>query len=710
MGWKSKTSKNAQNIANSNNRLNFVLAIIFLLVLGLIGKLFFLQILRHDYYAKAAASQHELYAEIEPERGKIYIHDQENQLYPVATNKQFVEIYAVPSQVTDPQRLAETLYNFFKKPYVEEEVAKLLEAEAQDKLSQNLAYVATLPADQQPVLTEQVQTNHQLYLQDPTYLEFRQLKQEQMIQERKQAIIQKYLETFAKTNDPYEPLEKKVEPDLAKQFHLALISDDWQDSKIDLSRLDFKNDQVYLTDQAATNQAGQPQVELLAYPGIGYALENYRYYLEGRFGSHILGFTTYDKDLKNDQYGRHGYYGLEGFFDEELFGQYGSIVGERGAAGLLIAGNSQYQDKINGDDLVLTIERPIQYYACQRLDAMAEHYAADSGTVIVMEPKTGAIIAMCSYPDFDPNNYNEIEDVDVFNNPALFDQYEPGSVFKAITMAAALDQGKVTPTTTYTDEGQVMVPGWPKPIKNSDFDRVGGHGLTTMTGVLENSLNTGAIYAAQQLEPETFADYVKKFGFGEKTGIELEGEFPGNISNLTAKKVKMIDVAVASFGQGITVTPLQMITAYAAIANGGYLVKPYLVEEIIHADGSKLVTKPKQLQQVISNHTAAMLSGMLASVVENGHSKNAQVPGYYVAGKTGTAQIASKDKRGYYESQYNHTFISFAPVNDARFVLLVKFENPKGYQYADSTAMPVARDIMEFLLNYWEVPKERRAD
>ncbi|MFH1413157.1 MAG: penicillin-binding protein 2 [bacterium] len=698
MAW-SRTAKTTKAIASTNNRLNFVLAIIFLLIISLIIKLFFIQIKNHDYYLNVASSQHELYAEIEPERGKIFIQDQDGSLYPIATNKYFIQIYAVPKDIEEPERIAETLYSFFKKEAVREEVEKLLELQAQERLQKELNFIQSFPEDKKPLKESEVRQQHKLFLKDPTYLELKELKREQMIEDRKKAIIEDYLKTFDKWNDPYEPLEKKVESELAKQFHLALISNDWEDSNINLDNLEFKNNKVYLTQKE--------KFELLDFKGIGYLTESYRYYLENNIGSHILGFTTYEKDVRNGQYGRHGQYGLEGFFDEELFGQYGSISGERGAAGLMIISKREYEEKMDGDDLVLTIERPAQFYACNRLNELAEHYAADSGSVIVMDPQTGAIIVMCSYPDYDPNNYNDVENVDIYNNPVLFDQYEPGSVFKAMTMAAAMDQNKVGPTTTYYDEGQIMIKGWPKPIKNAFFDKDGALGTVTMTKVLEESLNTGAIFAVKQIEAKTFADYVKKFGFGEKTGIELDGEFPGNIKNLTAKKVKEVDIAVASFGQGITVTSLQMLTAYAAIANGGEMVKPYLVKEIIHADGSKMTTKPKKLQRVISEHTAAVLSGMLASVVENGHSKGAQVPGYFIAGKTGTGQIAAKDKRGYLETQYNHTFLAFAPVTDAKFVVLIKFENPKGYEYASSTTIPLAHDIIEFMLNYWQIPQER---
>ena len=356
--------------------------------------------------------------------------------------------------------------------------------------------------------------------------------------------------------------------------------------------------------------------------------------------------------------------------------------------------------------MILTINRTIQWAACQKLNETALRHGADGGSIIIMEPQSGAILAMCSWPNYDPNNYNDVEDINIYNNPVVFGAYEPGSIFKPITMAASLDQGKVEPDTTYYDHGQIEITGWPKPISNSDFESHGAHGMVDMNTVLVESLNTGAIYAMKQAGDKVFAEYVKEFGFGEKTGIELATENAGDIRNLTVKKIKPIDSAVASFGQGITTTPLQMITAYAAIANGGVLVKPYLVRKIINADGSESITQPKQIKRVISERTSLLLSAMLVNVVDNGHATHAGVDGHYVAGKTGTAQVASKDKKGYGDKTI-HTFVGFAPVEEPKFVMLVKLDDPKSVDFAASSAAPLFGELAEFMLNYWQVEKER---
>ena len=354
----------------------------------------------------------------------------------------------------------------------------------------------------------------------------------------------------------------------------------------------------------------------------------------------------------------------------------------------------------------MTIDRTIQFAACSKLKESAERHGADSGTVIIMRPQTGEILAMCSYPSYDPNNYREVENSEVYNNQAIFGQYEPGSVFKTITMAAALDTGAITPKTIYEDKGSVMIEGWRKPIKNSDFSTHGAWGWVDMNSVLENSLNTGVIFAMEKVGDKRFTQYVRDFGFGEKEGIELETEASGNISNLLRKIIRPVDAAVASFGQGITVTPLQMINSYAAIANGGKLMKPYLVAEMISSDGTKYTTQPRELKRVISEKTALLLSGMLVNVVDGGHAKHAGVDGYYVAGKTGTAQVADRVNKGYGEKTI-HTFVGFSPAEEPEFVMLVRLDDPKDVYYSASSAAPLFGDIAEFILNYLQIPKER---
>ncbi|MCK5460270.1 penicillin-binding protein 2, partial [Candidatus Parcubacteria bacterium] len=357
--------------------------------------------------------------------------------------------------------------------------------------------------------------------------------------------------------------------------------------------------------------------------------------------------------------------------------------------------NSEIISAQDGADIVLTIDRAVQFKVCEELKKSIEQHSADSGSVIVINPSSGAVIAMCNVPFYDANFYNKA-DIDLFNNPIISSQYEPGSIFKAITMAAGLDSGVVNPDTVYNDEGCVKI--GVETICNSDLK---AHGRQTMSNVLEGSLNTGVIFVARKAGRDIFRKQVEDFGFGNPTGIELSSEAGGNISALNKKKE--IYMATASFGQGVSVTSLQMVSAFAAIANNGKLMKPYLVKSIIGSDGSEKETKPVEVRQVISKKTAILLSAMLVSVVEKGHGKRAGVEGYYVAGKTGTAQVPKKFGKGYEEDQTIGLFAGFAPVDNPRFAMLVKIDNPKDVIWAESTAAPLFGRLAKFILDYYQV-------
>ena len=455
-----------------------------------------------------------------------------------------------------------------------------------------------------------------------------------------------------------------------------------------------KKDDVYEPLKHNVTDEKWEAIKALNLPGLDATEEMSRFYPEGESFSHVLGFVGYQDDQ------RVGQYGLEGYFNEELAGQQGFLKAEQDAAGRWITiGNKLLEEAQDGDDLVLTLDYSIQFYACEKLAEAVQRHGASEGTVIIMNPKTGAIITMCNAPTFDPNNYSQTEDISVFINSAVSDQYEPGSVFKSVTMAAALDTGKVGPNTTYDDEGQVKIGSYT--IRNFDGK---AYGTRTMTEVLENSLNPGAIFAVQQLGNESFYDYVQRFGFGTKTGIQLEGENPGDISSLSLNKD--IYSATASYGQGIAITPLQLITAYSAIANGGKLMKPYLVDKVVKQNGFEVKSEPEMVRQVISAETARTLSAMLVSVVNKGHAKGAQVPGYFIAGKTGTAQVARKDGVGYESGRHNDTFVGFAPVDDPAFVVLTKINDPKDVSWAEGSAVPLFGEIGKFLLDYYQIPPD----
>jgi len=349
---------------------------------------------------------------------------------------------------------------------------------------------------------------------------------------------------------------------------------------------------------------------------------------------------------------------------------------------------------------VLTLDRTIQYVACKMLREGVERYDADGGSLVIIEPKTGAVIAMCNAPDFDPNMYNQVEDISVYNNSAIFTAYEPGSVFKPLVMASALDMGAVTPTTTYEDTGEVQVDEYT--IRNSDLK---SYGMQTMTEVLEKSLNTGMVFVMRQMGEEALRGYVERFHFGTLTGIELDTESPGTVDSLYEQAESYY--ATASYGQGITVTPLQLTAAYAALANGGLLMRPYIIEEMRGSDGSVQETVPTPVEQVVSKKSATTIGAMLVSVVENGYGEHAAVDGYYIAGKTGTAQVARLGGLGYQENATIATFSGFGPIEEPAFAMTVVLNRPKTTTWAADTSTYIWGDVAEFLLQYLEIAPTR---
>ncbi len=458
------------------------------------------------------------------------------------------------------------------------------------------------------------------------------------------------LAKLSKGADPYEPIAKKVSEELRNQIQSANLS------------------------------------------GINTAGQEFRYYPEGNLAANILGFTG--QNVSGDLSGR---YGIEGFWDKSLTGKSGFLAGERGALGSLIPlADRTLKQAEDGADLLLTIDRNLQYKACARLREGYEKYQAKSAALILMDPKTGAILSMCSLPDFDPNNYSDVKDVGVYNNTAIFTPYEPGSVFKPIIMSAALDLGLLNPFTTYTDTGERIING--HKIHNA-LNKT--YGLATMTNVLESSINTGMIWVEEKIGQSRFEEYVEKFGFGKKTGIGLDTEAAGDISSLS--KSAEIYNAVGSFGQGFTATPLQLVTAYAALANGGRMPKPYIIDETRRPNGQVEKTEP-QSEVVISPNADKLITAMLISVVERGGSKIAKNSDYYVAAKTGTAQIASRGK--YSADDTNHTFIGYFPASYPKLVLFVKYETPQA-NWAESTVAPVFKDVAKFSMDYYGIPGDK---
>lgn len=430
--------------------------------------------------------------------------------------------------------------------------------------------------------------------------------------------------------------------------------------------------------------------------GFGFEKNVLRYYPDNEIGAHIVGFLGY----ANDGHNREGKYGIEGYFDDDLAGSVGQLAGEKDIAGRLVTDNEGIPVR-NGVDIVLTIDRAVQYEVCKRLEKAVARYDAESGTVIVMETNTGAIRAMCNYPSFDPNHYNEVEDHQGYNNNAVYDVYEPGSVMKSITMAIAINEGHVSPETTYKDEGEIKFSSG-QTIRNAGARK---YGLVDMKEVLASSINTGAVFASSDINNKIFESYMKSFGFGQETGLQISQEAKGDISSLA--KSGDIFKATASYGQGITVTPLQMLNAFNTIANRGNIMQPYIISHTIFEDQVLEKFEPKQIREVVSKKTASQVSAMMVHVVDSGHAIKAEVPGYYVAGKTGTAQAANPDTGRYYTDRFVHNFVGFAPNDNPKFTMITKLDFPKAAQYSADTAAPLFGEIAKFLLEYYQIPPTR---
>jgi len=452
----------------------------------------------------------------------------------------------------------------------------------------------------------------------------------------------------------------------------------------------FKDGDPY---EVIKKKATEEEVEKLKQeklPGVHFKKERWRYYPGGELASQTLGFLGYNKE------GVVGRYGVEQEFDDILSGKRGFVEEDNDAKGRWISiGKRIINPSMDGSELVLSLNPTIQFKVETALKNAVKKHKADGGKIIVIDPKTGKILAMASNPTFNSNKYSEA-DVSNFRNPIVSDAYEPGSVFKIITMSAGLDSGRVSPDTTYVDTGVVNVAGFH--IKNSDEK---AHGEQTMTEVIEKSLNTGVIFVEKLLGNRLFTKYVKKFGFGEKTGIDLPGETAGSTRNL--KSNRDVNFFTAAYGQGISVTPLQLAMAYGAIANQGVLMKPLIVDTIKSANGQKKKITPKEIRQVISKDSARKASLMLESNILNGHGKLAGVPGYRVGGKTGTAQIPDRKHGGYIEGATIGTFAGFAPIDNPAFVMVVVIDHPRDIEWAAGTAAPVFGELTKFLLNYFAI-------
>jgi stage V sporulation protein D (sporulation-specific penicillin-binding protein) len=435
--------------------------------------------------------------------------------------------------------------------------------------------------------------------------------------------------------------------------------------------------------------------------GIGLVDHDYRVYPEGQLASQVLGFVNNDGD---------GQYGIEGFLNSQLKGQPGLLNAKTDTNGVPIATSSnRSKPPVGGTNYTLTLDRNIQAQAEKYIQSGVQSSKAPSGSILVLDPKTGAVKAMANYPTFDPNNYSRVSDYQTFSNPVVNNAFEPGSGFKLISMATGLDTGKINQNTTYTDTGCVTVTG--TKICNDDNRNEGAN--VSMTVVLRDSLNTGVMYVLRALGGDIntinktgkqvlYGYITKHFGFGRRTGIEQSGEAAGVVNPPTSNDVNYVNM---SFGQGINVTMLQMVDAVAAIANGGTMYKPYLVQQSTGPDGKTHETQPTALAHgVVSSATSQQMATMGQVVVQHGTGYLAYTPGYQIAGKTGTAEVPNATGTGYLQNENIGSFTGYAPATDPKFVVMVRINRPQISGDAEKTTVPVFAEMVRWLFEYYGIP------
>lgn len=435
------------------------------------------------------------------------------------------------------------------------------------------------------------------------------------------------------------------------------------------------------------------QIDGLRLSALGFQQETERDYPEASMAAHLIGFVG-----KNQDGEAQGYFGLEGFYDRQLKGRIGNTYLLKDALGNPILTDVKEDRKLDGRTLVTTIDRSIQYIADTALKTGVEKYGADGASIIVMESQTGKILAASSYPKFDPGKYWEYEGK-FYTDPIVSKLYEPGSTFKVLVMAAGIDSGKVKPDTKCPAcDGPVEISGYKIKTWNDQY-----FPNATMTQIIQHSDNTGMVYVGEKLGVEKFVDYIDKFGIGELTGIDVQGEATDPLRQL--RKWKEIDLATASFGQGILVTPIQLVTAVNAIASGGKLLKPYIVDKILTPEGETIEIKPQVVRKVVSSATAKAMTWMMVNAVDEGEAKFARIPNYSVAGKTGTAQIAVE---GHYDpTNTNASFVGFFPAENPRITMLVIMNKPKTSIYGAETAAPVFFSVARDLIQYYNIEPSR---
>lgn len=575
-----KISEEQEN--RSKDRIDIVQFLWLLVALVILGRAFFVQVVKHDYYTTLADKQYISSIPVNFDRGIIYFSRYKGSIVPAAQLRTTYRIAIDPTQIAN----AETLFR---------QISEVLKISKED-----------------------------------------------------------FMTKATKVNDPYEEIAK-----------------------------DVSSEEVLLLKKKALK-------------GVTYVKDNKRSYTQDAVGAKIIGFVGSD--------GVHvrGQYGLERYYDDVLsrksndtsinfFAELFTDIKKT------IVSNTDKQE----GDIVLTIDAEAERVLHQTLIETKETWKSDMVGGIIMDPKTGRIIAMDALPSYNPNDFTQVKDANVFGNQNVSGVYEMGSIIKPITMAAAIDSGAVNEKTTYDDTGFRDLNGYK--VRNFD-SKARGKG-TTMQAILDQSLNVGIVFLVEQLGVKRFQSYFKKFGIGSETGIDIPTEASGLTKNLDS--VVFVDSATAGFGQGIAITPIQTIRALAALGNGGKLVSPYVVDSIVYKNGDVKKISFDEGEQVISSSSSEAISRMLVHVVDTAlmHGKY-KMDRYAIAAKTGTAQMVEPGG-GYYEDRYLHSFFGYFPAYEPRYIIFLFHTHPKGAEYASATLTDPFFKLVKFLISYYEVPPDR---
>ncbi len=454
-----------------------------------------------------------------------------------------------------------------------------------------------------------------------------------------------------------------------------------------------KKDDPYEVIKARISLEEGMQIQALRLSGVGLEEKLWRFYPGGNLASHVIGFTT------RTGTGEKGSYGVEKSYNAILEGS--SRTENTSLLETLFSSlQDASTDTADGYDVTLTIEPVVQRTAESEMRTAMTRWHASRAGMIVLEPATGKIKALVALPDYNLNEFGKQKDFDIFLNPFVEKVFEMGSVFKPLTMSAALDTHAVTPDTTYIDTGQVKVGD--RIIRNFDGK---GRGLRTMTQVLEGSLNTGSVFAMQHLGKENLKAYFERYGLGEKLGIDVPGEVAGNLTNLRIGHD--VEYATASFGQGIAVTPMELTMALSSLGNGGKVMRPYIVESASNG----YVAQPHMIRQVLTPETSKTISTMLIDVVDKALAGGrVKKTGYTIAAKTGTAQISAPNGGAYSSTDFLHTYFGYFPAYNPRFIIVMFLDRPRQVLYASETLTDPFIHMTDFLINYYTIPPDRGED